>query len=347
MHVSVLASDTKRALFLAALTIVLLVIPYSVYGTNSRFNISSILINIWYDFSIGRLSIQYIPRVDYLLPSLLICTPCFLWLYKQQDMRVPILLISAGTVVFALTLILSLFLPLYVVFPWFSDPSRYFGVITIVPNFIDLIPFSGIAFTTMVLLPLLWRILIYTKIQEISLGKKVAAAVLSVSILLFPMTIETARWWSTDPNQNYIEEFSLHSATWSLNHHVDGNIWGQNAWFNFTMSPIFNNFIMILQISSAIIFAWFICKGSIERTEIIQMVVAGLTHLLVVTLACVWLSYTATYPGISTTLPFPILFIVGLSIFLINYRYQLRESKELMKNNEVSVEELLIQLMAK
>ncbi|MFW9974208.1 MAG: hypothetical protein ACFFDQ_02930 [Candidatus Thorarchaeota archaeon] len=344
---SVLVSDTKRALFLVAWTIVLLVIPYSIYGTNGRFNISSILIDIWYDFSVGRLSIQYIPRVDYLLPSLLICTPCFLWLYKQRDMNMPMLFGSAGLVISVLTLILLLFLPLYAIFPWFPNPSIYFGMITIVPNFIDLIPYSGIVFTTMVLLPLLWRVLIYTKIQEVTLGKKVAGAVLSVSILLFPMTIETARWWSTDPNQNYIEEFSLHSATWSLNHRVDGNIWGQNAWFNFTMSPIFNNFIMILQISSAIIFAWFVCKGSVERTEIIQMFVAGLTHLLVVTLVCVWLSYTATYPGISTTLPFPILFIVGLSIFLINYRYQLRESKELMKNNETSVEELLIQLMAK
>lgn len=341
-----MAPDKKKPFFLTVWTIVLLAIPLRIYGANSRLDISSILFDVWYDFSVGRLSIQYIPRIDYILPSLLICTPCFLWLYRQQYMSMPILLGSAGLVMVAQTLILLLFLPSYAVFPWYPDPLEYLCVIRIVPNFIDLIPFSSIAFTTMVLLPLLWRVSIYTKIQKRTLGREIAGAVLSVLILLFPMTIETASWWSTDFNQNFFEEFSVNSATWSFNHRVDGNLWGQNVWYNFTMSSNYTGFIMILQIVSAVIFAWFVCRRPVERKEIIQMLVAGLAHLLIVTLACVWLNYAVSHLGSWTILPFPILFIVGIMTFSINYGNQLRESKHSIITHRASVEDLLTQLMA-
>jgi len=257
-------------------------------------------------------------------------------------MKVPELLGSTGILMVILTLILLLYLPMWAVLPWFFDV-----VIAIVPDFIDLVPFSGLVFTGMVLLPLLWRVLVYTKSQESTLGKKVAGVVLSVSVLLFPMTQEIINWRSTDLNQNFFEGFSLYSAAWTMYSNVDGNLWGQNSWFRFTISSMYTSLAMIFQILPAIVFAWFVCRYQINRKGTTQVLAAGFVHVLTVTITCVWSNYTGSHPGSWIVLPVPALFIIGFIIFGINHAYQWRRTRKLNETHRVSNEEMLMQLMSR
>jgi hypothetical protein len=341
-NVNVLASGIRRAFFLVLWTIVLLVVPYNIYGANSRFDIYSVLFETRYDSAISKLTIQFIPQPSYLLPSLLICIPCFLWLYKQGDMDIPKLLGSTGIVFIVLTMILLWFLPIWAVLPWFFNIVPAY-----VPNFIDLIPFSGLVFTVMVLLPLLWRILVYTKTQETTLGKKVAGAVLSVSVLLFPMTLEIFSWRSTNFNQNFFEGYSFYSATWSMHRNVDGNLWGQNSWFSFHVSSIYTSPSLIIQILPSVIFSWFICRSPIGKKGNKQVLAAGFAQLFIVTGTCVWSNYLGSHPGSWIVLPFPILLIIGFTIVAVNQIYQWKKKIQSKETHRVSNEEISTQMMSR
>ncbi len=96
---------------------------------------------------------------------------------------------------------------------------------------------------------------------------------------------------------------------------------------------------VILQIFPAIIFAWFVCRGSFERKRIAQMLLAGLTHLLIISIACIWLNYTVSHAGVWVITPFPAFFIVGLLIVAVNYGYQWRSKKQPSGTNSVVEEE--------
>jgi hypothetical protein len=239
----------------------------------------------------------------------------------ERDMTVSRLLVSAGVVALVMTLTLLLFLPSWAVFPWYS------GVIAaVVPEFIELIPFSGLVFVIMILLPLIWRGLVYPKSEDRSLRKNIPAVVLSVSILLFPMTVDVFSWQGTDINRNFFEGFSLNSVTWSLSNRLSGNRWGEGTWFYFSTSSIIAILSLIIQILPGIVFAWFVCRGSFERKRITQMFAAGLTQLLVVSLSCIWLNYTESHAGVWISAPVPALFVLGITIFVINYFLRTRQS---------------------
>jgi len=332
--------DIKRIIIPALMLIVSLTVPFWIYGANGRFELSSVLFDISFILSEPGASVHFIPDSGFLLPSLLICTPCFLWLYMERDLDFPMLLGSSGLVMLVLTITLLLFLPVWAVIPWASGVHLAY-----VPEFIDLIPFSGFAFTIMVLLPLLWRGLMYPKHENRTFGRKIAATVLSILVLLSPMTVETFRWQGSDFNRSFFEGFALNSATWSLNNRVDGNLWGQGTWFYFSTSSIFTSLSLLLQILPGIIFAWFVCRGSFERRRIAQMLVAGVTHLLIVSIACIWLNYTASHAGIWIIIPFPALLLVGLTIAIVNYGYQWRRTRQFSETARISEEESLSQVM--
>lgn len=310
--------------------IVALIFPFWIYGTNGRYELSSILLGISIDLSEAAVSVQLIPEPRFLLPALLICIPCFLWLYMEHDLKFSGRLVSAGLLTLLVIAILLLFLPVWAVFPWLFEV-----VIAIVPDYINLISFSGLAFTTMILLPIIWRVLIYPETEVLAPGKRLAAVVLTISSLLLPITFETSRWQGTDINHNFFEGFSLDAATWSLNNRLDGNLWGQNTWFSFSMSSIFACLSLILLILPGIIFARFVIRGTFERGRISPMLVAGLTHVLIVSIACIWWNYTASYPGSWVIVPFPALLIVGFLIFGISYIYQKRNTKNLRNQPEL------------
>ncbi|TFG26422.1 hypothetical protein EU528_14400 [Candidatus Thorarchaeota archaeon] len=324
----------------AILLIVSLILPYWIYGANGRFELRSILVGISFVLSEPSMTIHYIPHFGLLLPSLLICAPCFLWLFMERDMRLPKLLGSAGLVLLALTIVLLLFLPIGAVFPWI--PS----VIAYVPDFIDLIPFSGLTFTIMVLLPLIWRGLLYPETGDSTLRKKVTAMMLSVSVLLFPMTIETFSWQGSDYNRSFFEGFSLNSAVWTLSDRVDGNRWGEGTWFNFSISSVFSITSLIMLLTPGIIFAWHVCRGSFERKRVGQMLTAGVIHLLFVSLQCIWLNSTTTHAGMWIVMPFPALFVVGLAIIVINYYSQWRQTRDALESNIMANKESLPQEIA-
>ena len=330
----------KRFVIVLLILIVTLILPFWIYEANGRFQLSSVLLGISFVLSEPGTSIQFIPDFDLLLPSLLICTPCFLWLYMERDVSFPMLLGSAGLVMLALTITLLLFLPVWVVFPWVSGSALAY-----VPNFIDLIPFSGLVFTIMVLLPLIWRGLIYSKTEDSTLGKKVTAAVLSIFILLFPMTIETFSWLGSDINRNFFEGFSFNATTWSLSWSVSGNRWGQGTWFAFSISSVYSILAVILQIFPAIIFSWFVSRGSFDRKRIAQMLAAGLTHLLIISLTCIWLNYTSSHAGIWIITPLPALLIIGFIMFAVSYGKQLRRTGLDLGTDRVTEEENLVQMM--
>ncbi|MHA2351186.1 MAG: hypothetical protein ACXADL_16330 [Candidatus Thorarchaeota archaeon] len=330
----------KRIVILALMLIVSLTFPFWIYGANGRFELNSVLLGISFNPSEPGISVLFIPNPGFLLPSLLICVPCFLWLYMERNMSFSILLGSAGVVMLVLTLTLLLFLPAWAVIPWIPG-----GYLAYVPEFIDLIPFSGLAFTAMVLLPLIWRGLIYPKTKDSTLGKKVAAAVLSMFVLLFPITIETFSWLGSDINRNFFDGFSFNATTWSLSRRVSGNRWGQGTWFNFSMSSIYSILAVVLQLVPAIIFAWFVCRGSFDRKRIAQMLAAGLTHLLIASLTCNWLNYTSSHAGIWVITPFPALLIVGFIIFAVSYGNQWRRPRLHSGTDRVAEEESLSQVM--
>ncbi|TET10445.1 MAG: hypothetical protein E3J86_05745 [Candidatus Thorarchaeota archaeon] len=334
------ALGIKRIVIPALMLMVSLILPFWIYGANGRFQLSSILFGISFVLSEPGTSIHFIPDFGLLLPSLLICAPCFLWLYMERDVSFPMLLGSAGIVMLALTITLLLFLPAWAVFPWFSG-----GYAAYVPEFIDLIPFSGLAFTIMVLIPLMWRGLIYPETGDHAPGKKVAAVVLSVSAFIFPMTIETFSWQGTNFNRSFSVGFSLNSAAWSLSHRVSGSSLGQGTWFNFSMSSVYSILAVILQIFPAIIFAWFVCRGSFERNRIAQMLAAGLTHLLIVSLTFIWLNYSSSHAGVWVITPFPSLLIVGFIIFAVSYGKKWRRIGQSSGTDKVTEEENLSQLM--
>jgi hypothetical protein len=330
----------KRIIIPVLMFMFSLIIPNEFHSHSDLFSINSLLMSISYNPYNPYSSYWISLNLDHLFPALLIFTPCFVWLYMERDMSVPILLVSAGVVTLVMTLTLLLFLPAWAVFPWFSG-----GILAYVPEFIDLVPFSGLAFTIMVLLPLIWRGLIYPENQDRALRKKVSAVVLSVAILLFPMTMEIFSWQGTDINRNFFDGFSLNSATWTMSSRVSGNRWGQNTWFHFSTSSIFASLSLILQILPGIIFAWFVCRGSFERKRIAQMITAGLTHLLIVSLTCIWLNYTSSHAGIWVMTPFPALLIVGFIIFAVSYGKKRRRTGQSSGTDKVTEEENLSQLM--
>ena len=315
--------DIRRSLISIAMCVLALSFPFWIYGTNGRFQISSVLFGVFFDLAEPSTSIQLIPELSYLLPSLLICAPCFLWLYKQQEMRFMELAGSAGLVLLVVILILLVFLPAWSVIPLLAG-----GYAAYVPEFIDLVPISGLVFTTMVLLPLTWRGLIHSEDEYPTRGKKVAAAVLSTVALIVPITTETFRWRGSDFNRSFFEGFSLNSATWSLSSRVDGNLWGQNTWFYYSTSSIFASLILILQILPGILLAWLVCRGSFESRRVFQMLVAGVTHILIVLIGCWWLNYTESHAGSWTITPFPALIVASLLIAGINYGYQWRKVRQ-------------------
>ena len=333
-------TDIKRIVIPVLMFIVSLTVPFWIYGANGRFQLSSALLGISFDLSEPSTFIHFIPNFDLLLPSLLICAPCFLWLYMERDLSFPMLLGSAGLVMLALTITLLLFLPAWAVFPWVSG-----NALAYVPDFIDLIPFSGLVFTIMVLLPLIWRGLIYPKTEDSTLGKKITAAVLSIFILLFPMTIETFSWLGSDINRNFFEGFSFNATTWSLSWSVSGNRWGQGTWFAFSISSVYSILAVILQIFPAIIFSWFVSRGSFDRKRIAQMLAAGLTHLLIISLTCIWLNYTSSHAGIWIITPLPALLIIGFIMFAVSYGKQLRRTGLDLGTDRVTEEENLVQMM--
>jgi len=319
--VRVLVPSLKRILFPVVSLIISLAVPFKVYGTNGRFDISSILFGASYDSSIGSLSVHFILDSSYLLPSLLLCAPCFLWLYIERDLSLPTLLGSVGVVLLSLTQILLLFLP-----PWAVFSCSYVVIAAIVPavvpEFINLVPYAGLVLTVMVLLPMLWRVFMYPRAAGIGFGKKAAAVMSSLSGLLFPATIETYSWRDTNFNQYFFEGYSFESSTWSLSSRVDGNVWGQNSWFNFSVSSIYSSLTLLLLMLPAIAFLWFVCRSPTERREIVIMVAAGLTYFLVVSLTCIWLNYTSSAPGNWTVTLFPALLIIGVMVLVIEYGYR-------------------------
>lgn len=311
------ALDVKRILFLVMMLIITLALPFSIYGANGRFDIKSILFHILYDMSDTSVSIQYILDHDILLPSLLICAPCILWLFKAKNMRPRILLGSAGLVIFVLTWILLAFLPIWAVLPWFYQGA----ILAYVPKFIDLVPFSGLAFTIMILLPLIWRGLVYPQSNGDTLRGKIAAA-LSVFVLLAPLTIETFSWQGSDFNLNYFEGFSLNAVPWDMSYRVSGSRWGQNEWFNFAIPSIYASLALILLLLPGIIFVWFVLKSPYDRNRVVSMITAGVVHILIVSLACYWINITSSHAGIWVMTPFPILIVGGLIIAAVHASYQ-------------------------
>ena len=247
------------------------------------------------------------------------------------------LLKSAGFVILVLTGILMIFLPISYVIPWL--PS---GIIAaVVPKFIDLAPFSGLAFSIMVLLPLIWRGFIYPKSDDFALRSKIAAGVLSVFALLAPLTIETFSWQGFDRSRSYFEGFSLDAVTWDIGYRVDGNFMGQNDWFNFTILSIYRILASVLLLLPCIIFVWFTLQSPYNRNKVKSMVIAGLVHILVVSLASIWINYTSSHPGTWVVSPFPILFVVGTIIAVVHTGYQWIQRKSTSVTGKTTEEPIL------
>ena len=80
--------NIKRGLLGVVILIAILVVPFKIYGANGRFDIDSIMFQILWDLSESSMSFQFLPRPNYLLPSLLICAPCILWLSKAPNLAV-------------------------------------------------------------------------------------------------------------------------------------------------------------------------------------------------------------------------------------------------------------------
>ena len=307
------ALDVKRILFLVVMLFVTLALPYHIYGANGWFDVKSILLNVSYNASESSLSLQFISHVNHIFPALLICAPCILWLSKARTMSIFELLGSAFVVTLVITLILLLFLPAWAVFPWFSG-----GYLAYVPEFIDLIPFSGLVFTTMVLLPLLWQVLNYQQNEDRTRLQKIVVAALSVLVLLFPLTIENRSWQGTDINQNYFEGFSLFSTTSNIMYRVSGNRWGQGTWFHFSMSSIYEIMELLLLVLPGIVFVWFVCRQKYSLIGIASMIVSGTIHLLLVSFYCTWINDTTTHAGTWIMSPFPVLLAGGVAIAFVN-----------------------------
>lgn len=332
--------DIKRVTIPIVMCVLTLSFPFWIYGTNGRFQISSVLFGFILNVPESSISVQLIPELNYILPSLLICAPCFIWLYKQHKMSFLELIGSAGLVLFAVFLVLLIFLPLWSIFPWVHGILAAY-----VPEFIDLIPISSLAFTIMVLLPLMWRGLLYSEDEVSTRRKKVAAAVLSVVALIIPITTETFSWQGFDRINSFFEGFSLNSATWSLNYRVDGSFMGQNTWFYFSTSSIFVTLSMIIQILPGLLFAWLVCKGRFDQRRIFQMFAAGAAHILALSIVCIWLNYTESEPGRWTIMPVPALLIVGLAIAIVNYGQILRRSGQVSRTAKGNEEERLSQIV--
>lgn len=321
--------DSKRIVFPLLMFIISLTFPFWIYGANGRFELSSILLGISIDMSEPSALVRFIPDSRLLLPALLICVPCFIWLFMERDLKFSGRLISASLLTVLMIAMLSQFLPVWAVFPWLFPV-----VIAVVPDYINLIPFSGLAFTTMILLPMIWRVLTYSETEVRPPRMRLAAGVLTITSILLPSTVEISSWYSTDYARSFFEGFSLDAVTWSLSNRVDGNRWGQNTWVNFSVSSIFSCLSLILLMLPGIVFAWFALRYASERKRIPQMLATGLIHFLVLVGACIWWNYTASYPGSWVIMPFPALLIVGLLIFAVYYIYQKRSAEEVQNQTK-------------
>lgn len=327
--------NIKKGLLGVVILIAILVVPFKIYGANGRFDIDSIMFQVLWDLSESSISFQFLPRLNYLLPSLLICAPCIIWLSKALNLRIPDLIGSTGLVVFVLTLILLAFLPPWAIFPWFFQGYA----LAVVPEFTDLVPFSGLAFTLMVLFPLIWHGLTYSQLQEEIMGRRVAVSILTSIVLMAPWTIETFSWQGNDINLNYFEGFSLSALSWTMSVRVSGNRWGQGTWFNFSMSSIYGILALISLALPGIIFAWFVCKPPYNRNRIVSMLAAGIIHLLSISIVCIWTNSTSSHPGTWILTPFPSLIVVGLAMAGIYSCYLLIQRFSVSKDDKAIARE--------
>ena len=327
--------NIKRGLLVVVIFIATLVSPFKIYGTNGRFDIDSMMFRILWDLSESSMSFQFLPRLNYLLPSLLICAPCILWLSKAPNLSVPGLIGSTGLVVFVLTLILLAFLPPWAVFPWLFQGYA----LAIVPEFTDLVPFSGLAFTLMVLFPLIWRGLTYSQLQEEIMGRRVAAFILTAIVLTAPWTIETFSWQGYDINLNYFEGFSLSALSWTMTATVSGNRWGQGTWFYFSMSSVYGILALLSLALPGIVFAWFVCRPPYNRNRTVSMLAAGIIHLLSIFIVCNWTNSTSSHPGTWILAPFPTLIVGGLAIAGIYSFYQLIRRLSVLRDDKAIARE--------
>jgi hypothetical protein len=323
------AGNIKKTLLLTGVLVFSLSFPFSIFNTDGSFDIISILFFIRYDSIAASMIIRFIPYYDFILPALLICVPCLLWLWKSRDMKTHTLLGSAGLVVLVLTAILLYYLPFWVVLPWL-----YQGLVPrYIPELYNLIPFSGIVFTIMVLLPLFSYGFTYYRNNNLTLREKIVAPILSLFVVLSPLTIESFSLEVSGPFPYYTRGFNLQSVFWIYSYDTYGNNLGHSAMISLETTSVYAVLALTALSLPGVIFIWLALKSHYDRYTVASIVTAGAIHLLTLFVTCIWISNVESHPIWWIVIPSPVILIGGLIIIAIRAYYMLNRKRQLSQTN--------------
>jgi hypothetical protein len=327
------AGNIRRLLLLVIALTFSLSFPFSIYDMNGRFDIKSVLFFIRYDSSVASVSIHFISDYDFIWPALLICFPCLLWLWKIKDLRAHELLISAGLVILTLTGILMYYLPSWFIFPWFSGGV----VIAVIPEFYNLLPFSGLVFTILVLLPLVWRGFTYPQTNGMTHKESIIAGILFLFVVLSPLTLELFSLQVSGPFAYYDRDFNLQSVFWSFSYTIDGSNLGYNTVTSFFIPSVYSVLALAALSLPGFVFIWLVLKSHYDRYAVASIITAGAIHLLTLFLACISISEMKSLPSWWIVIPSPILLVCGLIIMIVRTGYMLNLKRRLSQT-KIAVE---------
>lgn len=308
-------SALKLALRLSLETLLVLIIPYQIYGMNDRFEISSLLSSI-------------IPESQLALPLILLCFPCLVWRGLQNKVSMKTMLLSVGLVLLGQILVLMFFLPIWAVFPWLF-PFH----IAIVPDLIELIPLSGLVFTVFVFSQVVFSIVRPKDVEIDRPHINKIAYILTGLIVLAPITMRIWNWESSDLQRHFLNGQYFFAPIWSASSRIDGNLWGQNKVFYFYVLSIQQIIILSLIGIPAILFVRYLVRYILNRESLTTTVGLGILHVIILLIICVQATVTESHAGFWIYIPIPILIIVGMSILLVDVlvsRLKVQESP--MKN---------------
>lgn len=306
--------DLNQALKIVVKIIGVLIFPYSIFRMNWNYRFSSIL----YEFSMNLKENEYIfqlfPDIEILIPASLILVPCILWGYYERKLLETKFLISIGFIVLSLIAIMLIFLPFWALFP---IPG--YVVAAVIPQFIELIPFTSLVFVLFVYVPSIIHIVNMNGSNVNSIRQKSVSLLLTTIAIFPPIIIELWMWESSDWQHHFGESIELLSLTWTMNYNIEGNLWGQNETLFFSIIPLPEIMLWSLINYPGFLFARYMLQAIRGEKVGKRLITTGSIQIIILTVISFWIDLVTTHAGTWMHIPCPCLILTGLVVIIIHY----------------------------